>query len=520
MTRLLLAGLLVLAAGAVWTAQAPQAHGCAFSRTPTTYEGPQDRSPYRAALELAGHNMLFPTDTFFGTPRLETGVRGDRHLIEQPYIPPTLLKAIGWIESGIAQADYNTPFGGIGPTLISFDCGHGIMQITSGMTSPNDGSWPSKQQALVATHYGYDIARGAAILVEKWNGAPEVRPVAGSDTNGNPIIAENWYFAVWGYNGFTGPGANRSNHPSDPDYAWPRTGFSCGRTDDGYGHSYGNYPYQELVFGCAQRPALVGGEQLWPRLRLSLPDLDDDLWSEPLSLSNWSACSRDLNCAAMDIPSPSPFHVDPTDQPSDEAVDELLGAPVVAASHGLVRNLTNQVTIYNVGNGVLPWRAKPAQNWITVDKQGGVAISEHVECSTGAPCERSPTLTIRVNASRLPAGRPVGWVDVESLTTGQVWQIGVEPNVTPTPTSPNAPTATRTPTRTPTPSPSGAAGDANCNGAPDSVDAALILQYGAGLTSSLPCPGAADANRDGRIDALDAALVLQFVGGLITALPP
>ena len=188
MTRLLLAGLLVLGAWAASTARAPQAHGCAFSRTPTTYEGPQDRSPYLAALELAGHNMLFPTDTFFGTPRLEFGARDDRQLMEQPYIPPTLLKAIGWIESGQTQAAGPVPWSAVGPALISFDCGHGIMQITSGMTSPADGGWPSRQQTLVATDYLYNVGRGAAILADKWNASPEYRPIAGTDTDGDPRI--------------------------------------------------------------------------------------------------------------------------------------------------------------------------------------------------------------------------------------------------------------------------------------------------------------------------------------------
>lgn len=522
MTRLLLV-LACLAGGwAVAGAAAPDVHGCAFSTAPTTYDPPANRAAQMLGMELAGFNRIAPTNPFFGTERIEQGVRGNRSVANNPYIPPGLLKAIGWIESSIAQADWNTPFGAVGPALISFDCGHGIMQITSGMTTSADEGWPSTQQALVATHYLYNIARGAAILVEKWNAAPEVRPVAGTDTGSDPHIAENWYFATWGYNGFTGPGANRSNHPSDPDYAWPRTGFSCGPVTDGYGHSYANYPYQEIVFGCAARPPSVDGERLWSSFRLSLPDLDDPDWGEPLSLDTWSACSRNLNCAAMDIPSPDPRHVDPTDAPPEAARDLLVGAPVLAVSHGIVRNTTNVVTIYNVGDGLLAWRARPHQNWITVNKQGGVALSDDVTCSAGAPCVRSPTLRISVDTRRLPSGgEPMGWVDIHSLTTGQLWQVGVQPDITPTPVTPQPPTATptRTATRTPTrtSTPEGALGDANCNATADSVDAALILQFGAGLTSSLPCPGNADINGDGNVDALDAALLLQRIGGLIAA---
>ena len=63
-------------------------------------------------------------------------------------------------------------------------------------------------------------------------------------------------------------------------------------------------------------------------------------------------------------------------------------------------------------------------------------------------------------------------------------------------------------------------GDANCDGNVNALDAALMLQLGAGLITSLPCELAADVNGDGRVDPLDAALVLQFAAGLIDQLGP
>lgn len=62
-------------------------------------------------------------------------------------------------------------------------------------------------------------------------------------------------------------------------------------------------------------------------------------------------------------------------------------------------------------------------------------------------------------------------------------------------------------------------GDANCDGTIDSIDAALVLQYGAGLVQSLGCEGNADVNGDGVINAIDAALILQYTAGLIDGLP-
>jgi len=58
-------------------------------------------------------------------------------------------------------------------------------------------------------------------------------------------------------------------------------------------------------------------------------------------------------------------------------------------------------------------------------------------------------------------------------------------------------------------------GDASCDGAVTSVDAALVLQYDAQLLEALPCPDAADANTDGAITSVDAALILQMSAGLL-----
>jgi len=57
--------------------------------------------------------------------------------------------------------------------------------------------------------------------------------------------------------------------------------------------------------------------------------------------------------------------------------------------------------------------------------------------------------------------------------------------------------------------------DTNCDGAVDSIDAALILQTGAGLGETLRCGVLADVSNDGRTDAVDAAIILQFVAGII-----
>ena len=63
-------------------------------------------------------------------------------------------------------------------------------------------------------------------------------------------------------------------------------------------------------------------------------------------------------------------------------------------------------------------------------------------------------------------------------------------------------------------------GDANCDRATNSIDAALVLQFDAGLIAALACPDAADVNGDGDITSVDAVLILQFGAGLVEELPP
>ena len=56
----------------------------------------------------------------------------------------------------------------------------------------------------------------------------------------------------------------------------------------------------------------------------------------------------------------------------------------------------------------------------------------------------------------------------------------------------------------------GLVGDTSCDGVVNVIDAALLLQFNAGLLGSLPCADGADANGDGTINAIDVALILQF----------
>jgi hypothetical protein len=404
--------------------------GCVFPVTPTTYEDLKNRQLFLDTIELAAFNMLFPGDPYFGLPDLKFGPRSGR-MTEPGKVPPTLLKAIAWIESSITQAAGDVPFGSIGPALVSFDCGHGITQVTTGMTAPlGELGRATPQQALVATHFAYNIARGAWILADKWNQAPAQRPIAGTDTNGLPAVIENWYFAVWSYNGFTGPGANRSNHPMDPIYgSWPRPPYSCGPSGEGKGHNRGNYPYQELVFGCASNPPLVDGTPLWQPTPLSLPNLNDPKWRDPLSLANFV-----FPYSTMDMPTPQPFHLDPTPRPDPALRQKILGSPLMKVDQTDIKigyspgsgSTLEVIDIGNVGTGILVWYAVPSEPWLMLGPYTGVAVGADLPCETGVPCERMGKLEVSIDATRAPPGSHKVVVRIQALGTNQVALVNVE----------------------------------------------------------------------------------------------
>ncbi|TMB68230.1 MAG: lytic transglycosylase domain-containing protein [Chloroflexi bacterium] len=364
-----------------------------------TYEAADYRNVYARTMELAGWNQLLPEYPTFAPPAMETGNRGaGSGSLVGPYIPPVLLKSIAWIESGWAQGSYDPPvqYGQIGPVLSSHDCGYGIMQITSGMQ--NVSGVPTLDQAMIGGHYAFNIARGARILAEKWNASPEYRPIVGSR---NPTVIEDWYYALWGYNGFA-----FKNHPLNPDYAWPRPAYDCG--------SSRSYPYQELILGCAQTPPVRGGAQLWNSQPVTLPNLSDPAFYEHLKLDNWNPCSSNLQCAAMDIPTPNPAHQDPSGSGLTRA--QVLGTPSVVTSTSSVslvaspggQSPTQSIAIGNGGSGVLAWRLTATEPWLRLSRIQGVSLGADLGYT-------HQIFAVSADASSLLPGTYTAQIKVDSL---------------------------------------------------------------------------------------------------------
>jgi len=328
--------------------------------------------------------------------------------LSEPYVPPTILKAIGWIESTWSQAAFSVPYGGIGPALISRDCGYGIMQVTTGMQ--NTTGEPTQEQLMVAAHFAYNVARGTRILVDKWNLATEFRPIV---ADRNPQVIEDWYYAIWGYNGFV-----FVNHPLNPRFpAWPRTPYSCGPFDDGFGHDRSQYPYQELVLGCIAHPPEPEGGPLWQALEVTLPDLSLRDFAEALKLENFACDSSDYCYDDMDMPRPADSHLDPTEVGGDRST--IVGVPVLevntlnleltARPEGLSQSA--EVTISNPRTGLLVWTASPSASWLELSAKQGLALSEDLG-------GEASSLTIQANLAGLPKGKYVGTVLLEAPYAG------------------------------------------------------------------------------------------------------
>lgn len=376
-----------------------------------SWEAERDRSRYLDAQRLAAANLLFPNDEEFALPPLEVGV--DR--IETPgaAIPAPLLYAIGWIESSTNQTAAEVPYGELGPALVSFDCGYGIMQVTSAIL--NEGGLPTRFEALVGTHFAYNIAAGAQILVEKWN--EDFFPqVGGAD----PSLIESWYYALWGYNGWA-----LSNHPAGPEVdPFRAPEYPCDGRRNGF-------PYQELVLGCVANPPLVDGRPLWDAVPVALPDLAVlAAPGGPLDPAHFYAGLNDLRNVAADGSRLAPFAAmqmplsqfaapygaaPPGAAEAQQLRQRILGEPRLRLSAEEIEldsasgAPAASLVIENEGSGLLAWRVARAPSWVEINVQAGVAVGAEI------PNAGVSTLVVRAAAGGVPEGEHIGQLRLEAM---------------------------------------------------------------------------------------------------------
>lgn len=107
-------------------------------------------------------------------------------------IPSVILKSIARVESVYKQFNSDgSVFTGRGGSI-------GLMQIV------NRYGW--FDDTRLKYDIDYNIEAGADVLLRKWDTALKTIPQIGDM---NPNVLENWYFAIWAYNGWS-----KSNNPN------------------------------------------------------------------------------------------------------------------------------------------------------------------------------------------------------------------------------------------------------------------------------------------------------------------
>jgi MYXO-CTERM domain-containing protein len=167
-----------------------------------------------------------------------------------PTFPIELIKTIAMVETGWRQfCRPDTPADQKPDperTIISFDCGYGIGQVTSGM---HKGENPAFDRMKVAGDPTYNLAAGMQILAAKWRATNCVG-------DNQPKVIEHWYTATWAYNGLA-----YSNNPNNPKHDANRPVYNP--------KVGGSYPYQEKVWGWMEHPP---SQAHWAPLALAYPN--------------------------------------------------------------------------------------------------------------------------------------------------------------------------------------------------------------------------------------------------------
>ena len=194
-------------------------------------------------------NSITPQNTLNAVSRLSLTEKKQllREVAIKYGIPPEILKAIAFIETGMQQFDEN------GKPIITADGGIGMMQVT---LSEEEMTAKKIDRSLLENDIRYNVEVGAQILKEKWdwNFLPKI-----NDQNPNSI--ENWYFAVMAYNGLS-----KRNDPNTEQQ---------------------EKPYQERVFDAIRNYSFVDVKAI-PPFEISYPDPEKpELMSFPVGQYDW-----------------------------------------------------------------------------------------------------------------------------------------------------------------------------------------------------------------------------------------
>jgi MYXO-CTERM domain-containing protein len=239
------------------------------------------------------------------------------------HFPCHVLMAIAMQESSWKQFCVpDSPSASVGAperTIVSFDCGYGVGQVTSGM---HVGETPAFDRARVAGDPTYNLATGTLILRDKWAATNCVG-------DNQPDVVEDWYVALWAYNGLS-----YTNNPNNPNLTAGR-----GPYDPKAG---GSYTYQERVLGWMEHPPDAAH---WPVLAPAYPnrgdigagtppDLPEPSCASPTSCAQTRDTHTSTFCATASAPDAGPADADADAEAPIEDAGEDAGPPPEAPPSG------------------------------------------------------------------------------------------------------------------------------------------------------------------------------------------
>ncbi len=178
----------------------------------------------------------------FNAPPLSTMCYGNctHGAVGTPHVSAAILHGMAYVESNWHQfntMDYQVNGEAIGTPIKSWDGGWGEFQQTWAMPPQCQAINNCRSDATkIQQEQSYNIGTGVQSLITAWNGTAGV---ASSTDPNDPYKANDWFFAVWAYNGAYG------NNPNDVPSSV-------------YGHWYPGAPfrsiYEEYVWYFAAHP--------------------------------------------------------------------------------------------------------------------------------------------------------------------------------------------------------------------------------------------------------------------------
>lgn len=216
-----------------------------------------------------------------------------------PHVSAAILHGVAYVESDWHQfndSSYDVDGEPLGSPVESFDGGWGQYQQTWGMPPQCQQDNNCRSDASkIQDDQSYNIGTGVASLISAWN---ETAGVASNSDPNDPYKANDWFFAVWAYNGAYG---------NDPDDV----------SSSVYGHWYPGAPfrsiYEEYVWYFAAHntynsngwtdnylPSL--GSALLPPQSDFTNTSDSFVYCMTCTIPDWTSGTYDREWVGMDAP--------------------------------------------------------------------------------------------------------------------------------------------------------------------------------------------------------------------------